>query len=72
MEGEYIIDDSEPATFLTLRDKRRTAMNKPVQEMALLSLIYDMDLRNLSEEHELDAKSTFRENKGTVSVRPFV
>lgn len=48
-----IMHDSEPGLSLTLREEKRTAMSKIVEVVDPLCSIYDADLRNLAEMHEL-------------------
>lgn len=53
MKEGYIVDEIEPATSSILSRVRRTTMRKIVKGRALLCNLYDVDFRNLTEEHEI-------------------
>lgn len=48
------MDESDPTASLALSEELKTAMSRLVQAMAALCFLYDVDVINLGEKHELD------------------
>lgn len=51
MKDEVIVGVSEHSVSSTLSEKEKNGMSKIVNAMAPMGLIYDVDFRNLVEEH---------------------
>lgn len=64
------MDKSKRATPVTLIGKGRLSMSKFVKEMASLSSVYDVVLRNIVEKHELGVEENLCGNLNFVLVNP--
>lgn len=49
-----IVLENKLATYLTVREKRKTVMSKPIKEMAFACFIYKVDFKNLAEKNNLN------------------
>lgn len=56
MNGEDIVNESEPAATSNFSEERRTTMSSLVKAKASLCYTYSMDFGNLVEEHKLGLK----------------
>lgn len=56
MKEGYIVNESEPATFSTLRKNERTAMSKTVEVVAFLCSTYNVDFKAVVENHKFGVR----------------
>lgn len=70
MSEEDILDESEPAAYLTLMEERRTAIGKLVKEMVHSCSFYDVSLKTLAEELKLGVAEKLSRQGDFVLVDP--
>lgn len=70
IKEEDIVDESNHVASLTMSEEQWTAMRKRVEKMAYLCFIYDVNVKDLGEDHELSMKVAFSKNVHFVLADP--
>lgn len=70
IKKEHLVDECKPAASFISSDAERTAMSRPVNAIAFLCSIFDVDFGNLVEEHDLGARKDLSWKVDFVPVDP--